>query len=140
MSHDLVHLEVEGGVVMKPTLKHTARGSALCKFGMVCQPKWTRGDTKEKRDMYFTVLAMGKTGETVYPLIKPGMPIRVEGDYKDGVYRDALTDEPKVGRLIFASRVKLFVFWTHRKIADRTKEIMDGIERITIPDMDDLPF
>ena len=141
MSHDLIHMEVEGGVVTKPSLKHTTRGTAMCKFGMVAEPKWSRGDDpKVKRQMFFTVLAMGKTGETVYPLLKPGMPIRVEGEYKDGVYRDAITDEPKVGRLIFASRVKLFVFWTHRKISDKVKAAMDEIDKIRVPNLDELPF
>lgn len=136
MGHDLVHIEVEGGCVTKPTFRHTDKGTALCKFGLVANPIWTSEDGKEKRNMYFTVLIMGKTAETIYPMLRMGMPVRVEGDYKDGVYRHAITDEPNVGRVIFASRVKIFVFWKHRKVSDRAKEI----ENMTSPDLDDLPF
>lgn len=142
MSHDLVFIAIEGGVVTKPTLRFTAKGKALCKFGVICLPKWIACKKNEKEKMYFTVTALGKIGETIYPMLKPGVPVRVEGELNDGIYRDHLTDEPKIGRVIFATRIRTFVYWKRRTISDKTKAIQDNVDRMTIPDidLDDLPF
>lgn len=143
MPYDLVTVAIEGTIVKKGDLRHTTRGTALYKFGMVCMPKWIQSDKEipeDRRGMYFTVMAMGKMASTVYPMIRCGMPVRVEGEYRDGTYRDALTDEPKVGRLIFASRVRVFVFYKHRGTSKRAKEEGNQLEHITIPNLDDLPF
>jgi single-stranded DNA-binding protein len=142
MSHDLVLVAIEGGVVTKPTLTHTAKGTVMCKFGVVCMPKWMARQKNVKDKMYFTVTAIGKIGETIYPMLRPGVPIRVEGELNDGIYRDHLTDEPKIGRVIYATRVRTFVYWKRRSISDKTKELQDNVDKMTVPDidLDDLPF
>lgn len=142
MSHDLVSIAIEGGVVTKPTLKHTGGGKMLCKFGVVCIPKWVSPENYKTDNMYFTVTALGKMGETVYHILKPGLPVRVEGELHEGIYRDPLSDEPKIGRVIFAARIKAFTYWRKRPVSGKTKELQDNVDRMTIPeiDLDDLPF
>lgn len=140
MGNDLVWIEVEGGVVSDPKMVHTKRGTTFCKFGVVSEPKIRKNGTKFVNGMYFTVIAAGATGETVYPMIKPGTPIRVEGQYSDGIYRDRITDEPKNGRVIYASRVKVFVFWKYRDIKEKKRFEDEQINNMVMPDTDDLPL
>lgn len=143
MSHDLVSIAVEGGVVTKPSLTHIKSGVALVKFGLVCEPKRKASGSRVKDNMYFTVSVIGKTAETVFSLIKPGMPIRVEGEYQDGIFRDAVSDIPKIGRIIYATRVKSFVFWKYRRKGEKyleEQEQQEHIDNMRIPDFDDLPF
>lgn len=142
MSHDLVSIAIEGGVVTKPILTHTGKGKLLCKFGVVCLPKWVNREKNYTHKMYFTVTALGKLGETIYPMLKPGVPVRVEGELNEGIYRDHLTDEPKIGRVVFATRIKTFVYWKRRSVSEKTKAIQDNVDKMTIPevDLDDLPF
>lgn len=140
MSHDLTFIAIEGGVVTKPKIRHNSGGTAIVKFGVVCQPKWLKGGVKVKDSKYFTVTAMGKTGETVFPLLKVGVPIRVEGEYNDGIYRDAITDEPKIGRVVYASRIKLLVFWKYRSREERKDAEKEQINNISFPNLEDLPF
>ena len=142
MSLDLVSIAVEGGVVTKPTLRHTAKGCALCKFGVLCLPKWMVNPKDDKDKMFFNVTSLGKLAEKIYPVLKTGMPVRVEGHYSDGIYRDRLTDEPKIGRLIYATRIKSFVYWKRRTTSEITKELQDNIDKMTISDVDleGLPF
>ena len=140
MSLDLVELHIEGGVVTKPSFRHTNSGSAMCKFGVVCHPKWYELKDGTKESMYFTVVSIGKTAEAIYPMIKPGLPIRVEGTYNDGIYRDKLSDEPKIGRLIYATRVRIFVFWKKRKASDNALAFKEELDQITVPNLDELPF
>lgn len=143
MSHDLVSIVAEGGVVTKPALSYTKRGTTMCKFGLLCSVWRKQSGTKEKEGMYFTVTTLGKTAETIYPMLKVGMPVRVEGEYLDGVYRDKLTDEPKVGRCIWANRVKSFVFWHYRSISQKKQDEADRINALKIGDnidLESLPF
>lgn len=144
MGNDLVWVAIEGGVVTKPVLTHTSRGTALCKFGVIAEPSWIKRSKGQAHKMYFTVSAMGKTGETVYPMLRPGEPVRIEGKYNDGIYRDKLTDEPRIGRVIYATRVKIFVFWKHRPTSERTKEMVSKINDMKVDDieidLDELPF
>jgi len=142
MSHDLVSIAIEGGVVTKPFLSHSAGGKPLLKFGMLCLPKWVNRQKNKTEKMYFTVTALGKIAETAYTILRPGMPTRVEGELNEGIYRDSLTDEPKIGRVIFATRIKALVYWNKRTVSDKTQEIQDTVDKMTITDidLDDLPF
>jgi hypothetical protein len=142
MSHDLVFVAIEGAVVTKPVLKHTENGQR-CKFGVVCMPKWMARQKNEKEKMFFTVSALGKLAETIYPMLKPGVPIRVEGELLEGIFRDRLTDKPMIGRVIYASRLRTFVYWKRRTTSDKTKQLQENVDNMTVPDdvdLDDLPF
>jgi single-stranded DNA-binding protein len=140
MSYDRIFIAIEGGVVTKPTLTHSKKGKIQCKFGVVCQPKWL--DREKSNGKYFTVSAFGKIAETIYPMLKPGVPVRVEGELNDGIYRDHLTDEPKIGRVIYASRIRTFVYWKRRSVSERTKQLQENVDKMSTPkfNLDDLPF
>lgn len=143
MSHDLVWVAIEGAVVMKPTLKYLSGGTALCKFGVVARPKQYKDGEATKEGLYFTVTCLGRTAETIYPIVKPAMPVRVEGEYHDGIYLDKLTDEPCIGRVVFAQRVKAFVYWRERKISKVTREMHERAEAQKVVDnigLDNMPF
>lgn len=138
MSRDLVEMVIEGPVVTKPTLRHINRGAALCKFGVLCVPQYPKKKTKDSEPMYFTVMVLGNNAEALYLAIKIGMPVRAEGMYNDGIYRDALTDEPKIGRVIYASKVRSFVYWKPKRISDKNQEMIEGIQKMKMND--ELPF
>lgn len=141
MSFDLVWIELEGAVVVKPSLHYFKTGAAVLNFGMLCEPKYHLADKggKDTR-MYFTVTTIGSIAETCYKVLKLGMPVRVEGEYKDSVYLDKKTDEKKVGRLVYAKRIKALVFWKYRTPAERKKQELDQIKKLISPDVDTLPY
>lgn len=141
MSYDLTYMAVEGGVTVKPSIRYLENGTALCKFGVVTRPK-KRGDKHIRDSMYFTVTTIGKVAETAFRVIKIAMPVRVEGEYVDSIYRDKVTDEPKIGRVIYASRVRAFVYWERRKIGKKGDPEKEEVRNMVLKEEDlaSLPF
>lgn len=117
MSLDLVSIAIEGAVITDPTLTHFENGSAHCTFNVACDrntPYNSKGQKADKTKMFFRVSTVGRLAEILYPRLKPGIEVRVEGDYYDSVFRDKLTDKPRIGRIIYATRVRSFVIWTYK--------------------------
>lgn len=141
MSYDLVWVEVEGAVVVKPSISHYPSGAAKLKFGVLCEPKYySTGKATRGEKMYFNVAAIGTVAEVCYHTLKIGMPVRVEGEYKDSVYTDRTTDEQKVGRLIMAKRIRALVFWKYRTPSEQRRQELERTQKLITPDLDELPF
>lgn len=136
MSLDLVSIAIEGSVVTDPALTHFKNGSAHCTFNVACDRNSPYGSKDQKPDkikMFFRVSTVGKLAEVLYPLLKPGVVVRVEGDYHDSIFRDKLTDKPRIGRIIYATRVRSFVIWTYKSKREMKNTPVDVINTDDIP-------
>ena len=138
MSLDLVFIAIEGSVMNDPVLTHFDSGSAHCTFNVACDRNtaYNLKDRKsDKTKMFFRVSTVGRLAEILYPRLKPGVMVRVEGDYHDSVFRDKLTDQPRIGRTIYATRVRSFVIWTYKSKKEMLKE-----SEVELINTDDIPI
>ncbi len=68
-----------GHLTREVELRHTQGGTAIAKFGLAVNERWSKdGETKEKVH-FVDLVAFGKTGEAIAQFFSKGKPIFVEG-------------------------------------------------------------
>jgi single-strand DNA-binding protein len=70
-----------GNLTRDPQLSYTPNNTAVCKFGMAINRRWTDRQSGEKRDetCFVDVTAFGRSAETINQYMSKGRGILVEG-------------------------------------------------------------
>ena len=85
-----------GRLTENPELRYTPKGTAICKFGLAVNRKWTsEGGEKREETMFCDVDAFGKQAETLAQYLKKGSPIFIEGRLKTDSWEDKATGQKR---------------------------------------------
>ena len=107
MSFNLVVLT--GRLVREPELKHSASGTAYCRFTIAVN----RAFDKEKTD-FISCTAFGKTAELIAEYVKKGHQLGVQGRIQQDIYEKDGKTEYKTG--VTVDKVEFYRDWeTDRK-------------------------
>ncbi len=70
-----------GNLTRDPELSYTPSGTAICKFGLAVNRKWTNRQTNEKHEetMFIDCVAWTKSAEVINQYCRKGKPILLEG-------------------------------------------------------------
>lgn len=68
-----------GNLTRDPELLHMSNGTALCKFGVAVNEKYTSGGEKKEKTVFVDVTAWARTAEVIAEHLKCGDPIFIEG-------------------------------------------------------------
>jgi len=70
-----------GNLTRDPELSYTTSGTAVCKFGLAVNRKWTNRQTNEKNEetMFIDCVAWTKSGEVINQYCRKGKPLLIEG-------------------------------------------------------------
>lgn len=71
-----------GNLTRDPELRFTPGGTAICKFGLAVNRKYTQNGEKKEEVTFLDVDAFGKQAETIAQYLKKGRPILLEGRLK----------------------------------------------------------
>jgi single-strand DNA-binding protein len=94
---------IEGNLVRDPEFRTTAKGTAVCEFGIASNRRYKDGGEPAEEVSFFDVETWGKLAETVNAYCKKGRGVRVVGRLKQSRWQD---DEGK-------NRSKVFVVAEH---------------------------
>ena len=70
-----------GNLTRDPQLAHTPANTAVCKFGLAINRRWTDRQTNEQREetTFVDCTAFGRQGETINQYLTKGSPLLLEG-------------------------------------------------------------
>ena len=70
-----------GNLTRDPQLSHTPSNTAVCKFGLAINRKWTDRNTNQQREdtTFVDCTAFARQGETINQYLTKGSPILLEG-------------------------------------------------------------
>jgi len=79
-----------GNLTRDPELSYTPQGSAVCKFGIAMNEKWTNKQTGQAQEKvhFVDITAWAKTAETVAEYFHKGDPILVDGKLQQDRWED----------------------------------------------------
>ncbi len=88
-----------GNLTRDPELSYLPSQTAVCRFGLATNRRWTSQDGQPKEEVTFVdVDAFGKTAETIAKYLKKGRPVFIEGrlqyrqwEAQDGTKRSKLS-------------------------------------------------
>jgi single-strand DNA-binding protein len=85
-----------GNLTRDPELRYTPKGTALAKFGLAVNRRWT-SETGEQREetTFVDIDAFGKQAETVCQYMKKGSPLLVEGRLRLDQWDDKQTGQKR---------------------------------------------
>ena len=77
-----------GRITKDPDMRTTPNGTSLCTFGVATNRVWMTDGKKNEEVEFHSVLAWGKTAETISQYFKKGDEIYVEGRNKTDHWKD----------------------------------------------------
>ena len=77
-----------GRITKDPDMRTTPNGTSLCTFGVATNRVWMTDGKKNEEIEFHSVLAWGKTAETISQYFKKGDEIYVEGRNKTDHWKD----------------------------------------------------
>ncbi len=85
-----------GNLTRDPELRYTPKGTAIAKFGIAINRKWTGEDGQKREEVTFVdVDAFGKQAELIGQYFRKGSPILVEGRLKLDQWDDKQTGQKR---------------------------------------------
>ena len=85
-----------GNLTRDPELKHTPKGTAVCKFSIAINRKWRDDAGQEQEDVTFVEIdAWGRTAETIAKHLTKGRPILIDGRLKLDTWDDKQTGQKR---------------------------------------------
>lgn len=70
-----------GNLTRAPELKYTQSGTALCKFGVAVNRRYTVDGEQKEKVAFIDCVAWGKTGELIHKHLRKGSPIFIRGHH-----------------------------------------------------------
>lgn len=93
---NLNKLMLAGNLTRDPELKYTAKGSAICAFGIAVNREWKTETGDKKEEVTFVdVTAFGKQAELIAQYLKKGNPLFLEGRLKLDQWDDKQTGQKR---------------------------------------------
>ena len=85
-----------GNLTRDPELRYTPKGTAIAKFGLAINRKWSSegGETKEEVT-FVDVDAFGRQAETLGQYVRKGSPILIEGRLRLDTWDDKQTGQKR---------------------------------------------
>ena len=80
MSANYNRVILAGNLTRDPELSYTPNNTAICKFGMAINRKWTPQGGEAKEEMCFVdCVTFGRQAETLNQYMRKGRPVLIEG-------------------------------------------------------------
>lgn len=96
-----------GNLTRDPELRHTPKGTAVCRVGLAINRTWkSEGGEKKEEVTFVDVDTMGKTAENVSQYLKKGRSALFEGRLKLDSWTDKNTQEKRTKLGVFAESVQ----------------------------------
>lgn len=93
---NLNKLLLAGNLTRDPEMKFTAKGMAICAFGIAVNRKWkTEGGQEQEEVTFVDVTAFGKQAEVIAQYLKKGNPLFLEGRLKLDQWDDKQTGQKR---------------------------------------------
>lgn len=87
---------IVGRLSRDPELRHTPKGTAICKVGLAVNRVWTNEAGEKKEDVTFVDIDIfGKTAENVAQYMRKGSSMLVEGRLKTDSWDDKQTGQKR---------------------------------------------
>lgn len=130
-----------GNLTRDPELRFTPGGTAVAKFGLAVNRKYTQNGEKKEEVTFVDIDAFGEQAETIGKYLKKGSPIFIEGRLKLDQWEDKQTQQ-KRSRLGIV--LESFVFLDSgvgaAKEPAAPKPVTSGLPATKAPEEDDVPF
>jgi len=128
---DLNMVTLMGNVGSDPEVRYTANGRAVSNFRIATTARWGKGDNKQERTDWHTVVSWADDAEWVKDNVKKGSRLQVEGriSYRSWEDRD--------GKKRYATEI---VSSNIMKVGAKTEEEPPPIVDTTALDDSDIPF
>lgn len=84
-----------GNLTRDPEQRYTPSGTAVCKFGLAINRKYTQNGEQKQESTFVDLEAWGKQAETIAQYFKKGSPILIEGRLKLETWEDKQTQQKR---------------------------------------------
>jgi single-strand DNA-binding protein len=85
-----------GNLTRDPEIKHTPKGTAICKVDIAINRVWTNEAGEKKEEVTFVAIDLfGRTAENVAQYMTKGRPLMVEGRLKLDQWEDKTSGEKR---------------------------------------------
>ena len=131
-----------GRLTRDPETKFTAKGMAICEFGVAVNRTWKSENGEKKEEVTFLdVTFFGKTGEAIAQYLKKGSSIFIEGRLKLDQWDDKTT-QAKRSKVSIVGESFQFVGGKEGGTTPRTASApkAEGAEPPPVDKDDDVPF
>lgn len=135
---DLNKIMIAGTITRDPEITHLQSGTALCKFSLANNKRWTDKSSGEKKEetCFISVTSWGKTAEYVAEHMKVGYPVLIEGRLTMSEWEDRDTGQKRTRHEISATNIQQ-LSWNNAKKSSGDAPKQREIEE---PESDSLPF